>query len=70
MSAIGTDRLCRPVGKHFRCLGLTGSAAAVPVLLSLTQSGCPDPIKLAVTPLEAGGCSPGPSQDHARRCQA
>ena len=37
MSAIGTDRLCRPVGKHFRCWRLTGSAAAVPILLSLSS---------------------------------
>jgi hypothetical protein len=37
MSAIGTDRLCRPGGKHFCCWTLTGGAAPVPVLLSLTQ---------------------------------
>jgi hypothetical protein len=32
MSAIGTDRLYRPVPNYFRCLRLTGCAAAVPVL--------------------------------------
>src|SRR5215472_8497861 len=37
MSANGTDRLCPPVRKHFRCWWLTGGAAAVSVLLSLTQ---------------------------------
>ena len=38
MSAIGTDRLCPPVDKHFRCWRLTGGAAPVPALLSLTLS--------------------------------
>src|SRR6516162_6644620 len=37
MSAIGTDRLCRPVHKHFRCWRLTGGAAPVPALLSLCR---------------------------------
>src|SRR6516162_9494536 len=36
-SAIGTDRPTRPVGNHFRCWRLTGSAPAVPVLLTLTS---------------------------------
>src|ERR1700746_1089261 len=31
---VGTDRLYRPVHKHFRCWRLTGSAAAGPALLS------------------------------------
>src|SRR6266404_1445425 len=35
----GTDRLCQPVRKHFRCWRLTGYAAAAPVLLSLTRCG-------------------------------
>jgi hypothetical protein len=38
MSAIGTDRVCRPVRKHFRCWRLTGGAARMPVLF-VTQSG-------------------------------
>src|SRR6266478_5988590 len=33
----GTDRLCQPVRKHFRCWRLTGYAAAAPVLLSLSS---------------------------------
>ena len=31
MSAIGTDRLCRPVGKHFGYWRRSGGAAVVPV---------------------------------------
>src|SRR6516165_4242649 len=30
----GTDRLCRPIRKHFRCWRLTGDAAVRPILLS------------------------------------
>jgi len=37
MSAIGTERLCRPVAKYFRCWRLTGGAAARPILLSLSS---------------------------------
>jgi hypothetical protein len=37
MPAIGTERLCRPVRKHFRCWRLTGGVAARPILLSLTR---------------------------------
>jgi hypothetical protein len=36
MSANGTDRLRRPVGKRFGYWRLTGSTAVVPVLLRLT----------------------------------
>src|SRR5215472_14508066 len=32
MSAVGTDRLFRPVRKDFRCWRLTGGAAAVPAV--------------------------------------
>jgi len=39
MSAIGTHRRCRPSKKPFCYWRLTGSAMAVPVLLSLTQTG-------------------------------
>ena len=38
VSAIGTDRLCRPVCKKFRCWRSTGRAAPLPVLLSWTHS--------------------------------
>ena len=41
MSAIGTDRLCGGVHKHFRCWRQTGGAAARPILLSLTRSRLP-----------------------------
>jgi hypothetical protein len=37
MSAIGTDRLCQCVRKHFRYWKFSRNAAAVPVLLSLTR---------------------------------
>src|SRR5215472_13766117 len=37
MSAIGTDRLCRPVRKNFRCWRLSGGAAARPILLSMSS---------------------------------
>jgi hypothetical protein len=40
MSAIGTHRLSRRVQRDFRCWSLTGTATAVPIFLSLTQS-CP-----------------------------
>jgi hypothetical protein len=30
----GTERLCRPVSKNFRCWNLIGRAVPVPVLLS------------------------------------
>ena len=39
MSAIGTDRLCRPLGKQVRCWRLTGCVAAVLILLCLTHCG-------------------------------
>jgi len=41
MSAIGTDRLCQPVRKHFCCWRLTGRAAVARVLVSLTPTGPP-----------------------------
>jgi hypothetical protein len=34
-SAPGTDRVCRPVRKHFYSWRLNGGAAPVPVLLGL-----------------------------------
>jgi hypothetical protein len=36
-TAVGTHRLCRPVRKHFCCRGLTGRAAPLPLLVSLTH---------------------------------
>ena len=37
MSTTGIGRPGRPVGNHFRCWWLTGSAAAPPVVLTLTH---------------------------------
>ena len=59
LCAIGTDRLCSPVGKHVRCWRSTGRAARVPVLPSLTQSRPrPWPFRLRRAPKRVAGSGP------------
>jgi hypothetical protein len=60
MSPIGTDRLYRPVPNLFRCWRLTGCAAAVPVLLMLTNAVIRVVATSSAVYLTARGLTPSP----------